>query len=55
MTRTVRTTMTPHESIVVDETEYLDLRRQGLLVEDVEPDGTTDRRTRGPARGGVKE
>lgn len=32
----VSTTMRPHEEIDVDEAEYLDLQRQGLLVEDTD-------------------
>jgi len=31
---TVRTTMRPDQSIEVDEVEYLDLQRQGLLIDD---------------------
>lgn len=31
---TVRTTMQPDKEIEVDAAEYLDLKRQGLLVED---------------------
>ena len=31
---TVRTTMQPDREIDVDDAEYLDLQRQGLLVED---------------------
>lgn len=31
---TVRTTMQPHIELEVSETEYVDLQRQGLLVED---------------------
>jgi hypothetical protein len=31
---TVRTTMRPDQAIDVDDTEYLDLQRQGLLVEE---------------------
>lgn len=31
--RTVRTTMRPTEPIQVGDTEYLDLKRQGLLIE----------------------
>lgn len=34
MTRTVRTTMRPDQTIEVDDAEYLDLQRQGLLVEE---------------------
>lgn len=38
--RTVRTTMQPDREIEVDDAEYLDLQRMGLLVDDdgVEPD-----------------
>lgn len=38
--RTVRTTMQPDQEIEVGDAEYLDLQRQGLLVDDdgVEPD-----------------
>lgn len=32
--RTVRTTMQPNREIDVDDAEYLDLQRQGLLVEE---------------------
>jgi hypothetical protein len=32
--RTVRTTMQPDKEIEVGEADYLDLQRQGLLVED---------------------
>lgn len=32
--RTVRTTIRPDESVEVDEAEYTDLARMGLLVED---------------------
>jgi hypothetical protein len=39
MTRTVRTTMQPDKQIDVDDAEYLDLQRQGLLVEE---DAKTD-------------
>lgn len=31
---TVRTTMQPHLELEVGDAEYLDLKRQGLLVED---------------------
>lgn len=34
MTRTVRTTMQPTKPIKVSDAEYLDLKRQGLLLED---------------------
>ncbi|MEU1309507.1 hypothetical protein ABZ419_11515 [Streptomyces cinnamoneus] len=34
---TVRTTMRPDQPIEVGEAEYLDLQRQGLLVEPPEP------------------
>ncbi|WP_141746618.1 hypothetical protein [Streptomyces sp. LUP30] len=37
MSRTVRTTMQPDRDIEVDDAEYLDLQRMGLLVDD---DGT---------------
>lgn len=30
----VRTTMQPHLEVEVSDTEYVDLKRQGLLVED---------------------
>ncbi|MEH0586229.1 hypothetical protein QA942_19915 [Streptomyces sp. B21-106] len=38
--RTVRTTMQPDRDIEVDDAQYLDLQRMGLLVDDdgVEPD-----------------
>ena len=32
---TVRTTIQPHVALEVSDAEYLDLKRQGLLVEDV--------------------
>jgi hypothetical protein len=34
---TVRTTMQPDKTIEVDDAEYLDLKRQGLLVEETAP------------------
>jgi hypothetical protein len=34
MTHRVRTTMQPHKTIEVDDGAYLDLKRQGLLVEE---------------------
>lgn len=34
---TVRTTMRPDEPIEVGDEEYVDLKRDGLLVEDAEP------------------
>jgi hypothetical protein len=34
---TVRTTMRPDEEIEVGDAEYLDLKRQGLLVDDDTP------------------
>ena len=34
MKRTVRTTMRPDQTVEVDDAEYLDLKRQGLLVEE---------------------
>jgi len=34
MTHTVRTTMRPDQQIEVDDAEYLDLKQQGLLVEE---------------------
>lgn len=36
MTQTVRTTMRPDEEIEVGDAEYLDLKRQGLLVEETD-------------------
>ncbi|GGW98695.1 hypothetical protein [Streptomyces chartreusis] len=39
MTRTVRTTMRPDQPIEVGEAEYLDLKRQKLLLADDEPSG----------------
>jgi hypothetical protein len=33
MTRTVRTTLRPDQDIEVDDADYTDLQRQGLLVE----------------------
>jgi hypothetical protein len=35
---TVRTTMQPDREIEVDDADYLDLKRQGLLVEDPAPE-----------------
>lgn len=37
MTHKIRTTMRPDQVIEVGEAEYLDLQRDGLLVEDNEP------------------
>lgn len=37
MTRTVRTTMRPDQPIEVDDADYLDLQRMGLLVDDNVP------------------
>lgn len=34
MTRTVRTTIRPDLEVEVDEAEYLDLSRMGLLIDD---------------------
>lgn len=34
MSHTVRTTMQPDQTVEVGDAEYLDLKRQGLLVED---------------------
>lgn len=34
MKRTVRTTMRPDQTIEVDDIEYLDLKRQGLILAD---------------------
>lgn len=34
MTHTVRTTMRPDEKIEVGDADYLDLQRQGLLIEE---------------------
>lgn len=36
--RTVRTTMRPDVEIEVGDAEYLDLKRQGLLVDDETPE-----------------
>lgn len=35
--RTVRTHMRPHDPIEVEDAEYLDLQRQGLLLPDPQP------------------
>lgn len=40
--RTVRISIRPHESIEVDEAEYLDLKRQKLLVDEDEPETTPE-------------
>lgn len=37
MTHAIRTTMQPDREIEVDDAEYLDLKRQGLLVNDDGP------------------
>lgn len=37
MTHLVRTTMQPHLQVEVGDAEYLDLQRQGLLVEEPAP------------------
>lgn len=37
MTHKIRTTMRPDVEIEVGDAEYLDLQREGLLVEDNEP------------------
>lgn len=37
MTHKIRTTMRPDQVIEVGEAEYLDLQRDGLLIEDAEP------------------
>lgn len=34
---TVRTTIQPHVELEVSDAEYLDLKRQGLLIEDPAP------------------
>lgn len=34
---TVRTTIQPHVDLEVSDTEYVDLKRQGLLIEETEP------------------
>lgn len=34
----ISVTMRPHEKIEVDDAEYLDLQRQGLIAEDETPD-----------------
>jgi hypothetical protein len=46
MSHTIRTTMQPDREIEVDDAEYLDLKRQGLLVKD---DGPADPQTAAPA------
>lgn len=45
---TVRTTMQPDQPIEVGEVEYLDLKRQGLLVDD-DSDQTVPPATAAPA------
>jgi hypothetical protein len=42
--RKVRTTLHPHTTITVDEAEFTDLQRQGLLLEDDRP-APADNRT----------
>lgn len=37
MTHKIRTTMRPDQEIEVPDADYLDLKRQGLLVEDTAP------------------
>lgn len=52
MTRTVRTTMRPDQPVEVDDAEYTDLQRQGLLTEDADPPSvpaTAVKRTATPA------
>lgn len=34
---TVRTTIQPHVELEVDDTEYINLKQQGLLIEDLAP------------------
>lgn len=46
MTHTIRTTMQPDRELEVDDAEYLDLQRQGLLVKD---DGPAAPQTAAPA------
>ena len=41
--RTVTTTMQPTQPIQVDEAEYTDLARQGLLIESLESAETVER------------
>jgi hypothetical protein len=61
MSRTVRTTMQPDREIEVDDADYLDLQRQGLLLADASktvttlavPEPTTTKKTSGVA--GSKE
>lgn len=50
--RTVRTTMRPHEEIEVEDAEFLDLERQGLLVSEEEQ--AEEKPAAKPAPEGVK-
>ncbi len=45
MTRTVRTTMRPDEDVEVSDAEYLDLQRQGVLIEDSDGGATQAEQT----------
>lgn len=52
--RTVRTTMQPDQTLTVDDTEYVDLKRQGLLIED-QPTPTPAAKPKPPAAVTKKE
>ncbi|MDQ3760974.1 MAG: hypothetical protein M3460_04545 [Actinomycetota bacterium] len=45
MTHKVRTTMQPDVELEVDDAEYTDLKRQGVLVEDNDDDATQAEQT----------
>lgn len=52
---TVRTTMRPDDELEVSEAEYLDLRRQGLLIEDEDANpATPDETPATPETGAVR-
>ncbi|MET8826101.1 hypothetical protein ABZX40_13595 [Streptomyces sp. NPDC004610] len=59
MTRKVRTTMQPDKEIEVGDAEYLDLKRQGLLIEESVPPPsaalTTSAKKPGTGAAGNKE
>ncbi|WP_199546590.1 hypothetical protein [Streptomyces sp. N35] len=48
---TVRTTIQPHVDLEVDEAEYLDLKRQGILVEDQPVPAAAPAKTNTAAKG----
>jgi hypothetical protein len=50
---TVRTSIQPHVDLEVGDAEYLDLKRQGLLIEDAETPTDTER-THTPAAAPAK-